>query len=105
MCILVAWRSSCPRQPGKRHPKTEMQINPIERMKIFLGRVAPPIGGCVFRGLPHLKFFFDFFCIVCVRCFSNFFLILFYMLNFVKLCFIVYEVCIFVVFLSMICYG
>lgn len=38
-------------------------------------------------------FFFDFFVSVC------------YMLNFVKLCFIVYEVCIFVVFLSMICYG
>ena len=38
-------------------------------------------------------FFFEFFVSVC------------YMLNFVKLCFIVYEVCIFVVFLSMICYG
>ena len=34
-----------------------------------------------------------------------FFVSVCYMLNFVKLCFIVYEVCIFVVFLSMICYG
>lgn len=37
--------------------------------------------------------------------FLNFFVSVCYMLNFVKLCFIVYEVCIFVVFLSMICYG
>ena len=92
----------------KRHPKTEMQIKPIDGTKIFKGRVAPPLWVCVFRGLPHLKIFFYFFCIVCVRCFFLkffvpivfliFFLVLFYMLNFVKLRFIVYEVCIFVVF-------
>lgn len=54
-------------------------------------------------GLPLLKIFFEFF--FDANSFLIFFLFLFYMLNFVKLCFIVYEVCIFVVFLSMICYG
>ena len=41
--------------------KNEMQIKPIERMKIFWGRVAPPLWGCVFMGLPHLKIFFEIF--------------------------------------------
>ena len=63
-------------------------------MKIFKGRVAPPYVDASLGDYPTSKFFFE-----------NFFLFLFYMLNFVKLCFIVYEVCIFVVFLSMICYG
>ena len=54
----------------KRHPKTEMQIKPIDGTKIFKGRVAPPLWGCVFRGLPHLKIFFDFFY---ANSFSNFF--------------------------------
>ena len=87
---------------AKSHPKAEMQIKPIDGTKFLQGRVAPPLWGCAFRGLPHLKIFFEIFC---SNSFSIFFLILFYMLNFVKLCFIVYEVCIFVVFLSMICYG
>ena len=50
---------------AKGHPKAEKQIKPIERMKIFLGRVAPPIGGCVFMGLPHLNFFLIFLYCLC----------------------------------------
>lgn len=84
---------------AKGIPKQKMQIKPIERTKIFFGRVAPPIGVCVFRGLPHLIFFLNFFLFfLCCLYLVFFFLFLFYMLNFVKLCFIVYEVCIFVVF-------
>ena len=59
---------------AKWHPKAEKQIKPIHSTKILQGRVAPPLGDASIGGLPHIKFFFDFFCIVCVRCFfSNFF--------------------------------
>lgn len=49
--------------------------------------------------------FFIFFVLSVLGVFFIFCFSVCYMLNFVKLCFIVYEVCIFVVFLSMICYG
>ena len=45
----------------KRHPKTEMQIKPIDGTKIFLGRVAPPPWVSSIGGLPHLNFFLIFF--------------------------------------------
>ena len=61
VCILIGWLSSCPRQSGKRHPKAETQIKPIDGTKFLQGRVAPPLWGYVYRGLPHLKFFFEFF--------------------------------------------
>ena len=47
---------------AKGHPKAEKQNKPIHGTKNFKGRVAPPLVGCVFRGLPHIKFFFNFFC-------------------------------------------
>ena len=53
---------------AKRHPKTEMQIKPIDGTKIFKGRVAPPYEDASL-GVYPTSFFFDFFCIVCVRCF------------------------------------
>ena len=74
VCILVGCGSSSHLQPVKRHPKAEKQIKPIDGAKIFMGRVAPPYGDALLGVYPTSKFFFDFFCIVCVRCFfSNFF--------------------------------
>ena len=62
---------------AKRATKAEKQNKPIHGTKNLQGRVAPPLWGCVFMGLPHLKIFFNFFCIVCVRCFFDFFCFLF----------------------------
>ena len=60
----------------KRHPKTEMQINPIDGTKIFKGRVAPPLGDASIGGLPHLNFFLIFFVpIVFLNFFSDFYFI------------------------------
>lgn len=66
-CILAACQC-------KRHPKAEKQIKPIHGTKILQGRVAPPIGGCVFMGLPHIIFFLKnfFYCLYWVF-FLNFF--------------------------------
>ena len=49
---------------SKSIQKAKLQIKPIERMKIFKGRVAPPIWGCVFMGLPHLIFFLKIFFLI-----------------------------------------
>ena len=46
---------------AKRHPKAEKQIKPIERMKIFKGRVAPPYGDASLGVYPTSKFFLIFF--------------------------------------------
>ena len=60
----------------KRHPKTEMQIKPVDGTKIFKGRVAPPLGDASIGGLPHLIFFLIFFVLSVLGVFfSNFFLV------------------------------
>lgn len=50
---------------AKWHPKAETQIKPIERTKIFKGRVAPPLGDASLWVYPT-SFFFEFFFVLSV---------------------------------------
>ena len=56
---------------AKGHPKNEKQNKPIERMKIFKGRVAPPPWGIVHWWATPPQIFFEIF--FCSNSFSKFF--------------------------------
>lgn len=66
MCIIacvvgVFWQPAS----AKRHPNAEKQIKPIERTKIFKGRVAPPYGDASLWVYPT-SFFFEIFFVLSV---------------------------------------
>ena len=57
-CVVGVFREPA---SAKGHPKAKSKIKPIERTKIFKGRVAPPLGDASLWVYPASKFFSNFF--------------------------------------------